>query len=417
MILPEERGYPGFESRVDHDAAQHWRDFELERAERHRVGCLVGCFLRQRFEHSDQGCRRRRLADHRQVVVARLEHPGRSAEFGGHRGSRRGDWTGRHLRLVGEGEEFRPRGLSPRLALAWRRVPARVAAKYGEADSEGLELGACQVSGLESARRSLQSPMASPHDIGGLIAIGQSEDSAEDADGAHGGPSRSALMQDPHERHAAQGHTVLVAGEPTAAARHKAKRTSQKMIHAGRHLDNRTAIICSVFVRASRRQLPIVPMSTDRARPRGAYPVSMIQMVLMTCDRPPTTEQIRKSIELFGDPLALSGAVDFQAYEGYLPVTALGGQTSFECYFEKLAEDELPDGAEQYGPYAMSTRTGGDLEEARAAMLFLKVVARITGGAYVSDDGVTPPDSVSAYLDEQIRLCGLLLSQRRGGIS
>jgi hypothetical protein len=139
----------------------------------------------------------------------------------------------------------------------------------------------------------------------------------------------------------------------------------------------------------------------------------MIEMTLMRRDRPPTAEQIRKSIELFGDPLVFSGSVDFQTHEGYLPVTAFGRQTGFECYFEKLERDELPKGAEQYGPHAMSTRTGGDLEEARAAMLFLKVVARLTGGAYVSDDGVIPPESVSAYLDEQIRLCGLLLSQQR----
>jgi len=139
----------------------------------------------------------------------------------------------------------------------------------------------------------------------------------------------------------------------------------------------------------------------------------MIEMTLMRRDRPPTAEQIRHSIELFGDHLAFSGVVDFQAHEGYLPVTAFDRQTGFECYFEKLQADELPKGAEKCGPYAMSTRTGGDLEEARAAMLFLKVVARLTDGAYVSDDGVIPPESVSAYLDEQIRLCGLLMSQQR----
>jgi hypothetical protein len=92
--------------------------------------------------------------------------------------------------------------------------------------------------------------MASPHDVGGLIAIGQPEDSAQDAGGTYGAVPRPALLHDPNERHAAQRHTVFVAGESAATARHKAKRTSQRMIHAATTLTiERRSFVLFLFAR------------------------------------------------------------------------------------------------------------------------------------------------------------------------
>ena len=43
--------------------------------------------------------------------------------------------------------------------------------------------------------------------------------------------------------------------------------------------------------------------------------------------------------------------------------------------------------------------------EGRAALIFLKIAARLTGGAYVYPDGgvIVPPEEVQSFLDGQIR--------------
>jgi len=50
------------------------------------------------------------------------------------------------------------------------------------------------------------------------------------------------------------------------------------------------------------------------------------------------------------------------------------------------------------------------MEELRAALAFLKVAARLGDGALFLDDGqLVRPEAVSAYLDEQIKLCEAMM--------
>ncbi len=68
------------------------------------------------------------------------------------------------------------------------------------------------------------------------------------------------------------------------------------------------------------------------------------------------------------------------------------------------SEGEVSSDAHRFGTHQILTRTGSDFEEDRATLLFLRVVARLSGGAFVypADEIIIYPDQVDSYLTEQI---------------
>jgi hypothetical protein len=62
----------------------------------------------------------------------------------------------------------------------------------------------------------------------------------------------------------------------------------------------------------------------------------------------------------------------------------------------------------RFGSHYIVARTGSDFEEGRAALAFLRVVARLTDGAYVypDEDIVVPPYKIHSYLADQIEEYG-----------
>jgi len=136
--------------------------------------------------------------------------------------------------------------------------------------------------------------------------------------------------------------------------------------------------------------------------------MSVVSILIIKAAQPPSMDDLRREARQGGEPIDFVQEADLSALDGYIPVRAYGKDTGFEVYFEPVSEGEAPDDALRYGGHGIMTRTGGDFEEARAAFLFLKVAARLTGGAYVfPDDGtVVAPDEVGAYLDAQIEEFG-----------
>jgi hypothetical protein len=127
-------------------------------------------------------------------------------------------------------------------------------------------------------------------------------------------------------------------------------------------------------------------------------------------DHFPSESEMRRSIAVAGDPLAFPDEVDLQTFSGYLPLVAYGQRTGFEFYFAPLEDGDVPEAAKAYGSSAVTVSAGASLQELRASFLFLKVVARLAGGALVIDDSqVVAPEAVAAFLDEQIRWCDLAM--------
>jgi len=96
--------------------------------------------------------------------------------------------------------------------------------------------------------------------------------------------------------------------------------------------------------------------------------------------------------------------VDLRTHTGYLPVRAYGRETGFEYYFGIVSEEGVPSEAHRFGTHRILTRTGSDFEEGRAALLFLRIVARLSDGAFVypEDEILIFPGQVDSYLTEQI---------------
>jgi hypothetical protein len=95
---------------------------------------------------------------------------------------------------------------------------------------------------------------------------------------------------------------------------------------------------------------------------------------------------------------------DLRSHAGYFPLRVHGRDTGFEFYFNAIPKGALPKEVLRFGSHHIVAKTGSDLEEGRAALVFLRLAARLTHGAYVyPDDGlIVPPDEVQSYLDEQI---------------
>jgi len=132
--------------------------------------------------------------------------------------------------------------------------------------------------------------------------------------------------------------------------------------------------------------------------------MSVISLLIFDPDRLPSIESVRAEAARVGDPITCSIDVDLRTHKGYLPVRAFGRDTGFEFYFDAISQGTLPDEALGFGSHQIVVCTGSDFEEGRAALAFLRVVARLTDAAYVyPDDGIVVlPNEVQSYLDAQI---------------
>jgi len=132
--------------------------------------------------------------------------------------------------------------------------------------------------------------------------------------------------------------------------------------------------------------------------------MSVISLLVFDPDRLPSMESFRAEAARGGDQIAVSGNADLRSHTGYLPLRVFGRDTGFEFYFDAVPQGQLPDEVLRFGSHYIVARSGSDFEEGRAALVFLRVVARLTDGAYFyPDDGIfVPPNEVQSYLDAQI---------------
>lgn len=132
--------------------------------------------------------------------------------------------------------------------------------------------------------------------------------------------------------------------------------------------------------------------------------MSVVSLLIVPGDQPPTVQALADAARAGDDPIEFDLATDLRTHQGFLPVRALGRETGFEFYFAPVDDAALPPEATAYGAHHIVTRTGSNFEEGRAALIFLKVAARLTGGAYAYPDDaiIVAPAEVASYLDEQI---------------
>jgi hypothetical protein len=132
--------------------------------------------------------------------------------------------------------------------------------------------------------------------------------------------------------------------------------------------------------------------------------MSVISLLVCNPDQLPSIERLREEAARGGDPIEFSSVADLRSHTGYLPLRAFGRDTGFEFCFEAIPQGSLPQEILRFGSHQIVARTGSDFEEGRAALVFLRVVARLTHGAYVypDDDLIVPPNEVQTYLDAQI---------------
>ena len=136
--------------------------------------------------------------------------------------------------------------------------------------------------------------------------------------------------------------------------------------------------------------------------------MSVISLLVFDQERLPSLAAVAEEAVQAGDPIEFPHEADLRTHTGYLPVRVMGRDTGFEHYFEPLSPDALPEEATQYGTHHIVTRTGSSIEEGRAALLYLKVISRLTGGAYVYPDDaiVVGPEQAQSYLDAEITAYG-----------
>jgi hypothetical protein len=132
--------------------------------------------------------------------------------------------------------------------------------------------------------------------------------------------------------------------------------------------------------------------------------MSVISLLVIEPTKLPTFEAVKKEAAKAGDPIEFIEPVDLSKHTGFLPVRAYSRDTGFEYYFDAVPNGTLPPDVMSFGSHHIVTQTGSSFEEGRAALMFLKIASRLSGGAYVYPDGaiVVPPEQVMTYLDEQI---------------
>jgi hypothetical protein len=132
--------------------------------------------------------------------------------------------------------------------------------------------------------------------------------------------------------------------------------------------------------------------------------MSIISLLICDPDQLPSIESLREEAARGGDPIEFSTVADLRSHTGFLRLRAFGRDTGFEFYFEAIEQDSLPAEVLRFGSHQIVARTGSSFEEGRAALVFLRVAARLTHGAYVypDDDLIVPPNEVQSYLDAEI---------------
>jgi hypothetical protein len=140
--------------------------------------------------------------------------------------------------------------------------------------------------------------------------------------------------------------------------------------------------------------------------------MSVVSLLVFPPEKLPTLEQIAQEAMRGGDQIAFPQAVDLRSLAGFLPVRVMGRDTGFEHFFEPLPANGLPPELRAHGSHHIIARTGASFEEGRAALVYLKVAARLTGGVYVYPDDaiIVGPDALQAYLTEQIVVYGKFIS-------
>lgn len=133
--------------------------------------------------------------------------------------------------------------------------------------------------------------------------------------------------------------------------------------------------------------------------------MSIIQLLVMASEQLPQLPAISKEAATDDAPF-VPNEVDLATHTGFLPITIGERQAGFEYYFDEIADGQLPPEVTRFGTHQMVARTGSDMAEMLAAMVFLRAAARLSGAAYVCpDDGIViPPGEVETYLSNQIEL-------------
>ena len=130
----------------------------------------------------------------------------------------------------------------------------------------------------------------------------------------------------------------------------------------------------------------------------------MISLLIVQPERLPTLASLQSEANTAGERLEFFEPADLTTHTGFLPMRVEGREIGFEYYYEAIPDGALPSEVTRFGSHHIVARTGASFEEGRAALTFLKVAARLTGGAYVypDDETIVPPDEVQTYLSEQI---------------
>ena len=131
--------------------------------------------------------------------------------------------------------------------------------------------------------------------------------------------------------------------------------------------------------------------------------MSVIQLLVMQPERRPQLADIREAASSEDSPYRPDEA-DLAWHTGFLPVAVGEQKTGFEYYFAPVDEGQLPDEAIRFGSHQMIARTGGNMTEMLASLLFFRTAARLSGAAYTyPDDGIVViPEEVDSYLSDQI---------------
>lgn len=132
--------------------------------------------------------------------------------------------------------------------------------------------------------------------------------------------------------------------------------------------------------------------------------MSVISLMVFDPEKLPSLEQVEAEASNGGDRITFPEHADLAQHTGYLPALVNGQETGFEHYFEPVPEGALPPEAMAFGSHHVVTRTGGDFEEGRASLVYLRVLSRLTSGAYIYPDDaiIIGPETAQDYLSEQI---------------
>jgi hypothetical protein len=133
--------------------------------------------------------------------------------------------------------------------------------------------------------------------------------------------------------------------------------------------------------------------------------MSVIQLLVMDAESRPAFEDILDAAAA-SDVSFIPESFDLATHTGFLPVDVEGRATGFEYYFDAIEEGALPEDATRFGSHQMISRTGSDMAEMLASLLFFRATAKLAEAAYVYPDDaiIIPPAEVEGYLTDQINM-------------